>query len=214
MGIAVISSIMGGYDSVPPVPRGFSDAVLVSDVPIISDWRNVVLQTGLPPRLAAKIPKFRPDLFTDLNVSVWMDATVKSDNGWLSQSATKYLQESNFCLFKHPERDSVSEEVSVSETMQKYSGFPLSRQLLEYKKQGFLDNVGLFACGVIARRHVPEVRAFGDAWFLENARWSIQDQLSFPFLVWSLGLSTSVFEEDLWKGPLGWKAHIGPDIPQ
>jgi len=201
---------MGGCDSVPPVPKGFADAVLVSDVPIKSDWRNVVLPTGLHPRLAAKIPKFRPDMFTDLSFSMWMDASVKRDRGWLSRAAINALKTSDFCLFKHPDRDSVAQEVSLSETMEKYSSFPLSSQLLSYQKQGFPDDIGLFACGVIARKHTAEVEAFGNAWLMENVRWSLQDQFSFPFLVWKLGLPVSVFNENLTSGPLRWKAHLSP----
>jgi hypothetical protein len=208
MKVAVITSIMGGYDSVPPVPRGFTEAVLVSDLPVESDWLNVVMKTTLSPRLAAKIPKFRPDLFTTLGSSVWMDASMSEDRGWLKPTVEKALGNSDFCLFKHPDRDSVSQEVMVSQAMRKYESFPLRAQLEHYSDNGFPDNVGLFACGVIARNHTQKNQDFGNAWLAENVLWSIQDQVSFPYLAWKLGLQCSVFKEDLWNGPLAWKNHL------
>jgi hypothetical protein len=210
--LAVITSIMGGYDTVPPIPRGFDEAVLVSDVPIASDWTNFVMPTGLPSRLAAKIPKFRPDLFTQSTSSVWMDASLNNDSGWLYEASRKALDASDFCLFRHPDRDSVADEVLVSKSMPKYLKFPLEEQLSSYLQQGFLDNVGLFACGVLARRHTAEIQHFGNAWLAENLRWSIQDQVSFPFLVWKHRLSCTVYPANLWHGPLTWKGHIGQDL--
>lgn len=209
---AVITSIMGAYDSVPPIPLGFDEAILVSDVPIDSDWSNVVMRTGLPSRLAAKIPKFRPDMFTSCGSSVWIDATFQSDDGWLYRASTTALESCDLVFFKHPERDTVFEEVYVSKPMDKYKGFPLDEQLEHYKSLGFADDFGLLACGVIARRHTEEVEDLGNAWLAENLRWSIQDQISLPYLLWKKNVPYSTFEEKLWSGPIIWKHHQGKDV--
>jgi hypothetical protein len=209
--ITVITSIMGGYDSVPAVPPGFEEAILVSDRPVVSDWTNIVMSSSLPSRLAAKAPKFRPDKFTDASSSVWIDATLEDDNGWLYEASRKALETSDFCLFSHPDRDNVSEEVEVSKNMKKYASYPLQEQLNTYKEQGFRDDIGLFACGVLARKHSPKNQEFGNAWLFENVRWSIQDQISFPYLVWQQSLEISLFNADLWRGPLTWKSHVGLD---
>jgi hypothetical protein len=79
-----------------------------------------------------------------------------------------------------------------------------------YFSEGFVDNIGLFACGVIARVHSPSLADFGSEWFVENTRWSIQDQLSFPFLLWKRGVLAGTFNEHLWDGPLRWKDHKRP----
>jgi hypothetical protein len=208
----VITSIMGAYDSVPPIPLGFDEAILVSDVPIDSDWSNVVMRTGLPSRLAAKIPKFRPDMFTSCETSVWIDATFQSDSGWLFRASMSALETSDLVFFKHPERNTVFDEIIVSKSMEKYKGFPLDRQLEHYKSLGFADDFGLLACTVIARRHTLEVEDLGNAWLAENLRWSIQDQVSLPYLLWRKNVPYATFEEKLWNGPLIWKHHIGRDV--
>lgn len=207
MKLAVITAIFGGYDNIPPIPKGFDEAILVSDVPIKSEWSNIVISTSLQPRLASKIPKFRPDLFTDLDASVWVDASMRDPSDWLSTKCRQLLIDNSFILFRHPERDSVADEIRASKIIAKYDGQPFDKQMQNYESMGFADDVGLWACGVIARNHTPENEAFGDSWFLHNALWSIQDQLSFPYLVWRNKLKVKSFEEHQYSGPLSWFPH-------
>jgi hypothetical protein len=77
-----------------------------------------------------------------------------------------------------------------------------------YFAEGFTN--GLFACGVIARSHTAALADFGSECLAENMRWSIQDQLSFPFLLWKRGVSVGIFKEHLWDGPLKWQDHKRP----
>jgi hypothetical protein len=69
MRLAAVCAICG-YDLIPPVPEGVDDAVLITDVPVRSGWRNVVEPSGAHPRLAAKRPRCRPDLYTDCEASL------------------------------------------------------------------------------------------------------------------------------------------------
>ncbi len=208
--ITVITAILGDYDDIPPVPDGFDDAVLVSDVPIKSDWTNVVMETQLPSRLASKIPKFRPDQFVQTSLSVWVDASMRDPDNWLYMACNEKLRASNFVLFRHPDRSSILDEVSASRDSPKYDQYPLEKQVDFYLNSGFQDDVGLFACGVIARRHSAEISEFGNAWLMENMRWSIQDQISFSYLIGKRALPVEVFNEHLWNGPLKWEHHKRP----
>lgn len=206
-GPTVITAIFGGYDEVPPIPSGFSQAVLVSDRKIKSDWDNRVVSTNFNPRLAAKIPKFRPDLFMDSSESVWMDASLRDPSDWLFRAACAALQDSDFTLFRHPQRSSIEDEALESIKMRKYQGMPLMSQVQSYLNQGFRDDFGLWACGVLVRRHTPTTLSFGDKWFLENSLWTVQDQISFPYLAWHQKLEFNSFSEDQYKGPLRWHRH-------
>jgi hypothetical protein len=208
--ITLITSIMGDYDQVPPIPEGFHQAVLVSDSPVESEWTNVVLKSGLPPRLAAKIPKFRPDLFVTSEYSVWVDASLRDQTGWLKSASQKSLKFHDFVLFQHPDRSSVADEIIASRQSPKYDAAPLENQLAHYVKEGFKDDLGLWACGVIARKHTRNVIDFGNAWLVENMAWTIQDQISLPYLVWQRHFSVGKFPEHLWDGPLNWAHHNRP----
>jgi len=208
--ITVITAIMGDYDDIPPVPEGFDDAVLVSDIPIKSDWNNVVMETQLPSRLASKIPKFRPDQFVQTSLSVWVDASMRDPDNWLYMACNEKLRTNDFVLFRHPDRSSIVDEVSASRDSPKYDQYPLEKQVDFYRSSGFQDDAGLFACGVLARRHSSQISEFGNAWLMENMRWSIQDQLSFSYLIGKRALSVEVFDEHLWNGPLKWEHHKRP----
>lgn len=209
--LAVITAIYGDYDLVKPVPFGFDEAVLVSDKPIKSDWTNVVVPTSLPPRLAAKIPKFRPDIFCSSPKSVWMDASLSDPSGYLYSASHDALLLKDFVIFNHPERNNVREEVSASLKLPKYHGLPIDAQFESYQASGFPDNLGLWAAGVIARNHSEEIMQFGTAWFLENSLWTIQDQISLPYLVWKFGISVGTYDAHLWSGPLVFTHHNFPN---
>jgi hypothetical protein len=47
---------------------------------------------------------------------------------------------------------------------------------------------GLWAGGMIARRHSEDIREMGERWTNEIHQWSFQDQISEPYVLWSLGL--------------------------
>ncbi len=207
--IAVITGIFGEYDDPPPVPAGFDEAILVSDKEINSDWTNLVIQKKTTPRLDSKFPKFRPDLFTTCDYSVWVDASMRDENNWLRQAVEKKLLSHDLVFFRHPQRDNVLEELIASLDLDKYLDQPIIDQVHSYQVQGFKDDLGLWAGGVIARKHTQENIDFGDAWLVENNKWSIQDQLSLPFVIWKLRLVPGVFDEDQYSGPLKWIQHKG-----
>jgi len=209
--IAIITAIFGDYDLVKPVPLGFDEAVLVSDKPIKSDWENVVVSTSLSPRLAAKIPKFRPDMFVSSSKSVWIDSSMSDPTGYLHQASLTALLQNDFVVFPHPERSSVREEVPVSLELPKYFGLPISAQFESYQAKGFPDNIGLWAATVIARNHTEQIAQLGSAWFLENSLWTIQDQISLPYLVWKYRISVGTYNAHLWNGPLVFTHHNYPN---
>ena len=164
----------------------------------------------MPSRLASKIVKFRPDQFVPTSLSVWVDASMRDPDNWLYDACTEKLNKGDFVLFRHPDRTSIVDEVVASRESPKYDQFPLEKQIDFYLNSGFQDDVGLFACGVIARRHSSEISEFGNAWLLENMRWSIQDQISFSYLISKRALTVGVFDEHLWNGPLKWEHHKRP----
>jgi hypothetical protein len=207
--IAVITAIFGSYDDVPPVPKGFDEAVLVSDKKIDSDWRNIVIESKQTPRLSAKLPKFRPDKFTKCNSSVWVDASMRDDSDWLLEASLEKLRFYDLVLFRHPQRDNILEEMLESIKMDKYFNQPIVQQVRNYQLLGFKDDVGLWAGGVIARNHNSNNITFGDQWLEQNENWSIQDQISLPYIIWKNKIEVGTFDEDQYTGPLKWIHHKG-----
>lgn len=185
MRLAAVCAIYGGYDLIPPVPEGVDDAVLVTDVPVRSGWRNVVEPSGAHPRLAAKRPKARPDLYTDCDASIWLDGSTYVIDSDFFSIVRERLVEHDLVLWDHPEdRDCIVQEALVCHDWPQYRDEPLLAQIEHYLAQGMPEHFGLWAAGSIARRHTDRIREFGDAWLDEMERWTVKDQVSLPYLLW------------------------------
>jgi hypothetical protein len=192
--VAAVCAIYGNYDLIPPVPAGFDDCVLVTDTPVASGWRNVVEPSGSHPRLAAKRPKARPDLYTDCESSVWLDGTAHVKDERFASLALRRMQEYELVVWDHPEdRGCLFDEAKHCFDWPKYRDGPLLEQAEHYLAQGLPRGFGLWALGSVARRHTERMAAFGDAWLDEMERWTIQDQVSLPFLVWRQAIRIGTF---------------------
>lgn len=209
MRVAAVCAIYGGYDLVPPVPPGFDDAVLVTDRPVTSGWRNVVLESDEPPRLAAKLPRCRPDRFTACEASVWMDGTLHVRDERFARLVRSQLADHELVLWRHPEeRDDLYEEAAHCRDWPKYRDEPLDAQVAAYRAEGVPEHGGLWATGTIARRHTPAMVRFGDAWLEELRRWTIQDQVSLPAVLWRLGIVPAALPLDQFDNDLvDWVPH-------
>lgn len=209
MRLAAVCAVYGGYDLIPPVPEGFDDCVLVTDVPVRTAWRNVVVPSDERPILAAKRPKFLPHEFTDCEASCWIDGSIHVRDGRFAALVRRRLAEHELVLWDHPEeRDCCYQEAEYCWDWPRYADEPLREQVSAYRAQGMPEGFGLWAATCIARRHTPAMRALGEAWLAENRRWSIQDQVSLPFLLWRSGLTPGTFgvhqtENDL----IDWMPH-------
>ena len=194
MRLAAVCAIYGGYDLIPPVPEGVDDAVLVTDVPVRSGWRNVVEPSSAHPRHAAKRPRARPDLYTDCDASLWIDGSVHVRDERFVQIVRERLEHHELVLWDHPEdRDCLFQEAQHCHDWEKYRDEPVLAQAEHYRAAGMPEHFGLWATTCIARRHSDTMRRFGDAWLAEMARWTAKDQVSFPFLLWRDGIRPGTF---------------------
>jgi hypothetical protein len=90
--------------------------------------------------------------------------------------------------FAHARRDCLYAEAGEASGMFKYDGEPVTAQAAHYLLCGHPPHWGLWETTILARRHTAAVRGLGDAWAAETARWSSQDQVSFPFALRQSGL--------------------------
>jgi hypothetical protein len=169
---------------------GFDDVVCVTDTAsgIGGGWRVHVEPREEHPRLAAKRPKMMPWLFTDCDAAVWLDASFEVVNPKFGDWSREHLERNDFVVWVHPEgRVDIRQEVEVCWFFDKYKDYPLREQLAHYVADGMPEMWGLYAGGTVGWRFTDEAKALGEAWYAENVRWSIQDQVSLPYLLWSTG---------------------------
>jgi hypothetical protein len=216
MKTVLISAIYGGHDSVKPLPanHGFDDAVMITDDPDLEapGWRVMVEPAGsMRPRMAAKLPKFQPFNFVDADVAVWLDGSflIRSDNFRIF--CEESLGDHDFTVWSHPDlatRDCLYLEALECQNWPKYREDPIPDQTAFYRSQGMPEHFGLWACGTIVWRNSDQAKQFGSRWLMENIRWSIQDQISFPFLIWKHEPNFGVFPAHEYDNPhLIWNRH-------
>lgn len=140
------------------------------------------------PNRAAKLPKVAPAMFTDAPASVWIDASfqVVSPRFVVDTVTIAHEAPSGIAQFVHPWRNCLFDEVNESRCLPKYAG---ERAVLDWQAQVYADagmprNWGLWATGVIAREHRPEVIRWGQRWAAEIRAHSYQDQVSHPYVSW------------------------------
>lgn len=190
MGLALVTGIFGGIDALKPLPRlhGFSEAICVTDDPSLQadGWTMVVEPTHPKPRLAAKRPKMVPWLYTTAGASVWIDGAFEVLDERFAQFVRDHLKRHDFVVWQHPEsRNCLYQEADYCQDWPKYSADPIREMTAHYRAAGMPEGFGLWAAGTVGMRHTADTKGFGWAWWDECNRWSIQDQVSLPYLLWS-----------------------------
>jgi Protein of unknown function (DUF616) len=202
---AVYTSVMGQYGELlahPEIPG--VDWIAFVDTPMErADWETRVLRPDPNPRLAAKRFKMLPHVYLEDHAqTIWIDGTVQITSPSFVDEALACVGESGIALWRHPERDCAYQETIVSAQMPKYANLPIYAQAAHYRAQGFPPHYGLWACGIMARRTAePSVAKLGEMWLAEVERWSIQDQISFPWVLRELGIVPGEFPAGLYANP-------------
>lgn len=204
LNIAVYTTIFGNYDTLKPVPKQNITATFycITDNPKLSapGWKIILVnypRKDLHPRLRAKYFKMFPYEVPELNkkqITIYVDGSIQITSEKFVQYCVQNLA-SDMVLFKHPNRDCIYEELKASQSLEKYKTEPINEQIEAYK-QLYPRNGGLYACGVLVRKHTEEVKRVMQSWWLENIKWSYQDQLSFPFVCKQHNFTPGTFEEN------------------
>ena len=201
---AIVSACYGDWDDIKALPAQdgatLASAVMVTDNPDLigrcPGWTVwVEPRPHMHPCLAAKVPKFRTDLYApDVDYTVWVDASATIDRDFLAMCANSVAPDApevpGLATFPHPHRVSLYDEVACSRTLRKYDMLPLEAQVSHYIDRGYPDPCILRASGCIVRRDPRSVwhKSFGDRWLQECVRWGFQDQLSLSYLLWEEGM--------------------------
>lgn len=152
------------------------------------------------PRMAAKLHKMFPPPDGPNDISIWIDASITvTDVHAMVKACKSALKGHDLALFRHPERSSVYDEAHVSAKLPKYTGLPLVAQVESYREEGLPANVGLWAGGVIVRKRGPKYVNFENDWWEEINKWSYQDQLSLPYVLWKNNVHPGVIPGSVYK---------------
>jgi hypothetical protein len=204
MRCVVYTCITGGYDILKPVPTS-SKCILLADTPPKAEngagiqWKRCKL--GIQEkdiRMASRLPKFLPHQFFRTDVSVWTDAHIRWKQN--PEELLKYLGDNDIAMFSHPIRDCIYKESEEVMRIWPQLEKNIKNQMKHYREEGYPEENGLMACGVIVRRHTKATEALGNAWWAEWTRWkTARDQLSFAYVCWKLGVKVSIIPGNIFR---------------
>jgi hypothetical protein len=206
MSIAILTANLGNFDT--PVDPPTQTAEFTFHRFTDEDFPPI---TGLTPRLQYRIPKTHGwQMKPGHNVYLWMDGTFTLG---LSNSLAylwNQLGDADILLFKHPNRDTITEEVQHIESHLK-AGKPYITSRYKnglHKEQlqvclsdlNFTDD-RLFTSTVFMYRDNPRVRQMMVDWLFTSVRYFTCDQIALPYLVWKHKLKIKVIEENQYQFP-------------
>jgi len=151
------------------------------------------------PRLKAKYYKLQPYAipnYHEFDYVIWIDGSGTFISPRSVETLVGYCRQ-GYAVFRHPARDCIYDEVEFCQDFEKYRQQPLAQQVASYRQEGYPPHNGLYACGLIVRDTRKDFTALDADWLAENLRWSYQDQLSFPYVLWKLGRTVDVIDLDL-----------------
>lgn len=191
--ITVYTCILNGWDNLwsPTKPASDIRYLCFTDEPLekAGRWQLKPAWRPLPDdRRNSRLPKMLPHLHFDSAYSIWVDGCLQmhADPAAL---VTDWLGDADIALYRHPCRQSVYAEAGFCCDQKIGESALIASQVERYKKRGLPQSVGLWAGGVIIRRHSPRVERFNEMWWGEYLHGSTRDQIALPYALWASGLS-------------------------
>jgi len=180
--IVVYTCILNDWDYLRP-DRSADGVryICYSDRPIerVAPWEIQPAYTpcGMAASRASRLPKILPHLQFEADYSIWHDANfvLRADPETMIAA---HLKDADIAMFRHPCRNHVGEEVGI--LLKENIGNPdeVRAQQTEWLHMG--APLGLWAGGLIIRRHTKAVAAFNEAWWHLFKTGSTRDQLALP----------------------------------
>lgn len=191
MTLAVVTAVYGDH---PPPPALPPQSVRVDEQIVVSDrqrkapgWRTIIEpRSHLVPRMAAKVPKCRPDWYTNADTVVWLDAQVQVKGNALLAWFVDAVEQEQVALIRHPKRSTLLAEAEAGmgrEGRHRFDGQSSLTQARSYLRRGHPDGWGLWCGGLVARKMTPATVELGRRWLEEITRWSSHDQVALPFVL-------------------------------
>lgn len=197
MKVIIYSAAFGGRDKDPAINTERSDFIVFSDSGVGIYVPNVL---KIPCR-AARFFKLFPDVFLhNYDYSVWVDGNMRLDASVDPEELVRtYLQDSDFALFAHPERDCAYEEIQGCINTGIFDPKPFIVQKQKYEADGFPHHVGLYACGFLVRRHTKALKDLMCRWWEEIETYSLRDQQALAYLIWKYKFPVTVIPGNYYK---------------
>jgi hypothetical protein len=210
--VVVYTSILNGWDnlhapSAEALRASSARYICFTNVPHLApvppwEFRPAYVPYNDPAR-CSRLPKIMPHLFFDADYSIWHDgnfALSRRPEDIIAQT----LGVANIAAHVHPARDCVYAEGQTCINEKIGDPKEIERQLLYYRLKKHPEHFGLWACGMLARRHSPHMAVFNERWWADYREGCARDQISFPYALRAQGdgFRIHTIREPIWGSPL------------
>lgn len=190
--VVLYSCVFNKRDPIRPIEfnDGFKYILFTDDLTIPSQgWelRSPVWTSSDPVRTSRFHKHHAFELFPDAPYVIWLDMT-----HWAYASLRPLLTEHDLVLHKHQFRNTARAEATECANINFDTPEVLLTQVAYYAKEGFRDNVGLYASSCMIMRNTDACRQLSELWWEEICHWSRRDQVSLPYCLWRLGLQPGI----------------------
>jgi hypothetical protein len=173
------------------------------------DFYRAELTPRLPPRLEAKIPKmFAWQKKPGYDFYLWLDGNISLARPDAIEYLLREIEGHDIVVIRHHRRPNIRQEVRyLRKGLREQSIYLISRYKDELWKEqydeicrdrDYVDDL-LVIGGIFLYRNTPQVQAMLKEWFYHVSRYSVQDQISFPYVLKKSGIRIKVLDYDYTK---------------
>lgn len=168
------------------------------NLPADFEYKRIVLTdknftkriNALNPRLQSKMPRMLAyDMFPGYDYYFWTDSNITLNHPNTIMSFYELCKNKDMVVFKHPHRKFLYEEFKFMsdnlniEYLEKYKNEFFNEQYNAYKKLKNFAVLPLYASGCFMYKNNHIMQEIMKEWFYQNCRYSIQCQLSLPYVL-------------------------------
>jgi hypothetical protein len=178
----------------------------------IDDYTESARIKAMAPRLRGKISKMIIwEDYPDYDYYIWADSNFSIVDEKAIEKLVDECLNVDASFFKHTGRNSVKQEADFvldlmadgnQYLLNRYDGERIKEQVEYYSKDLTWNDNYLFECGIfIYSKHIIENKDYNlmKEWFYHNCLWSVQDQLSLPYLVHKFNINYKILPGNVYE---------------
>lgn len=190
-GITIFTCLFGDYDRLR-IPKVDGRFICYTDqTKKCHPWEMLRVPVQLPNAKEVRRYKLLAHRYVATEFSIYIDANIELHIA-PEEAIERWLGDADIAVHRHPDRDCLYSEASTCIAMGKAKAEDLLPQVDKYSREGYPKHNGLYECGVILRRNTTRMAELNEIWWAEVEKHSARDQISFPFVLWKLGIEPKV----------------------
>lgn len=145
-------------------------------------------------RFSRKVKILNEEYLPGYDLSLYIDARFIPRIS-LDKFVKNNLENKDIAMMRHHKRSCIYDEAKICIDIKKDSEEIIKEQMARYRSEGYPNNNGLTAGGIILRKHgIESQREFMQLWYEEIKNGSWRDQLSFQYVLWKHKLNIGLMD--------------------